>query len=67
MNPSLDKIIRFGRGEETADLLLKNGKVVNVFTGWWSSSIKYVRRKASIQENFEWVVVAFVFHRSGCR
>ncbi len=33
MNPTLDKIIRFGRGEETADLLLKNGKVVNVFTG----------------------------------
>ncbi|MEA3385993.1 MAG: hypothetical protein U9Q89_06030 [Thermodesulfobacteriota bacterium] len=33
MNPTLDKIIRFGRGEEAADLLLKNGKVVNVFTG----------------------------------
>jgi adenine deaminase len=33
MNPTLDEIIRFGRGEETADLLLKNGKVVNVSTG----------------------------------
>lgn len=33
MNPTLDKIIRFARGEETADLLLKNCKVVNVFTG----------------------------------
>ena len=33
MNPTLDEIIRFGRGEEAADLLLKNGKVVNVFTG----------------------------------
>jgi adenine deaminase len=33
INPNLDEIIRFGRGEETAELLLKNGKVVNVFTG----------------------------------
>jgi len=33
MNPSLGEIIRFGRGEEAAELLLKNGKVVNVFTG----------------------------------
>ncbi len=30
---TLDKIIRYGRGEEIADLLLKNGKVINVFTG----------------------------------
>jgi len=30
--PTLEKIIRYGRGEEIADLLLKNGKVVNVFT-----------------------------------
>jgi adenine deaminase len=33
MNPTLDKIIRFARDEETADLLLRNCKVVNVFTG----------------------------------
>jgi len=27
---------------------------------WWNSSIKYVRRKASIHRNFEWVAVAVV-------
>jgi adenine deaminase len=30
--PSLNDIIRYARGEEKADLLLKNGQVVNVFT-----------------------------------
>ncbi|NIA08761.1 MAG: adenine deaminase [Nitrospiraceae bacterium] len=33
MRLNLDKIIRYGQGKEAADLLLKNGKVVNVFTG----------------------------------
>jgi adenine deaminase len=32
-NPPLNDIIRYARGEEKADLLLKNGRVVNVFTG----------------------------------
>jgi adenine deaminase len=31
--PRLNEIIRRARGEEKADLLLKNGQVVNVFTG----------------------------------
>ncbi len=31
--PSLDRIIRYGRGEEMPDLLLRGGKVINVFTG----------------------------------
>jgi adenine deaminase len=32
-NLSLSDIIRYARGEEKADLLLKNGRVVNVFAG----------------------------------
>jgi len=33
VNLSLNELIRRARGEEKADLLLKNGRVVNVFTG----------------------------------
>jgi len=30
---SLAEIIKVARGEEKADLLLKNGKIINVFSG----------------------------------